>query len=136
MRDPSLTMAGFYTLAVLLFLSIILVYIQPKLWHRIFVAFPGLLTGNLDMNSHEVQSAVLLLLAFGFFSGFFDSRRPWRWALLLAVWIPLFAFVRILAEHSYGTLIPRGFGSLLAFLPALAGVYLGVGIRRASERNS
>jgi len=136
MHDHLLTIAGFYALAVFLPLSVILLYVQPGLWHNLFISFLGMLTGYLDVNSHEVQFTVLLLLVFGFFSGFSDSKRSWICALLLAVWVPLFAFLRILVERSYGAIVPEGFGSFLAFLPAFAGVYLGVGVRTASKRNA
>jgi hypothetical protein len=49
-----------------------------------------------------------------------DPRRPWRWALAVGLWIPLWAIVAT-----------RNYGSLLALAVAFAGVSIGYLFRQA-----
>ena len=68
------------------------------------------------------------VLAFGIlFScallGAFGPRRPWRWALAVGSWIPLYE----ISAH-------RGYSSLLALGFALAGAYAGAILRRILSR--
>ena len=48
-----------------------------------------------------------------------SPARPWRWALLVGVWIPALALAR-----------GQGPGALLALAAAAVGAYLGSGARR------
>ena len=50
---------------------------------------------------------------------FISPRRPWLWALSVGVWIPLHNFI-----HNGNS------GSWLALVFALAGAYLGAGVRK------
>jgi hypothetical protein len=47
-------------------------------------------------------------------------RRPWLWALAVGIWIPL-----------HNTIHSGNFGSILALVFALAGAYIGAGIRNS-----
>ncbi len=64
-------------------------------------------------------TAAMLLVAAAVF-GFLGPNRPWLWALLLGLWIPLFGIV------------PDGnYQSLLAPVMTFAGAYVGKAIRGA-----
>ena len=51
--------------------------------------------------------------------GMLGLKRPWQWALLIGVWIPL---IGIASTHNYG--------SLLALIFAFAGAYAGTFVRK------
>jgi hypothetical protein len=64
-------------------------------------------------------TVVMILFAAAIF-GFLAFEKPWLIALLVSIWIPLWAIV---STHNYG-----GF---LALLPGFAGAYIGYYFRKA-----
>lgn len=64
-----------------------------------------------------LEAFAILLLAAAF--GALAPRRPWLWAVLIGGWIPLLA---LFTSHNSGT--------MMAFAIAVAGAYLGAGLRR------
>ena len=121
------TVMWFHGLVLYAVLSAIMLYRRPTAWQHLFCIFLGLLTGLTDLGSDELQLTVLLLLVFGFFMGYLQPLRAWRWGLLLAVWVPALQLASILITADSARL--DGVGSLLAFAPALLGSYLGVFLR-------
>ena len=126
------TMLVFYALVFFIPLALFMMYVRPHLWNLLFALFLGILTGWIDSNANEVQLAVLMLLAFGAFLGFAEPRRAWRWAVLLAMWIPLFAITGAVVGVKPFT-VNETLGSLIAFVPALVGVYAGAFVGRATR---
>jgi apolipoprotein N-acyltransferase len=77
---------------------------------------------------------VLLLLAFGFFLGFTTPKSVWKQAIVLGLFVPLSQFIWIEVTHQNELFFSDGVGSLISFLPAFGGVYLGkfiAGVHRA-----
>ena len=66
-------------------------------------------------------TAFSMLLVAGVFA-LLVPRRPWRWALAVGIWIPIYAFVRAPAAKTFAMLI------VLIF--PFAGAYAGMAIRR------
>lgn len=95
--------------------------------------FVGLSIAFIDVQSSEVSFTILLLLAFGFFLGFTQSAKPLRTALLLAIWVPVAGFIHLGVLYQVSGYFIREIGSLISFIPAIAGSYLGAFIRKGSE---
>lgn len=57
------------------------------------------------------------------FLGALEPKRPWLWGLAVGLWIPLYEIC------AFGS-----FAAFLALLLALAGAYIGAGIRRLLTR--
>jgi apolipoprotein N-acyltransferase len=77
---------------------------------------------------------VLLLLAFGFFLGFTTPKSVWKQAIVLGLFVPLSQFIWIEVTNQNELFFSDGVGSLISFLPAFGGVYLGkfiAGVHRA-----
>jgi len=122
---------AFNTLVLALPIAAIILWRKPELWLHLWTLFVGVLVGLMDVRANEVQMTVLLLLAFGFFAGFNQPRRAWRWALLLGVWVPIFAFIAMgigLTQFR----AQQQFGSFIALVPAFLGTYAGVVVKRFS----
>ncbi len=127
------TMLGFYSMVLVLPLAMVFLWWNPRLWLSMLVLFAGVVTGFIEPRSEQVQLPILLLIVFGFFAGFVQPRHAWRWALLLAVWVPINeAIVQILGVRTATADVPNVVASLFAFGPAFAGTYLGVLIQRTS----
>jgi len=62
-------------------------------------------------------TAAMLLVTAGVF-GFLGPNRPWWWALLLGIWIPVF-----------GIVLAGNYQALLAPVMTFAGAYAGKAIR-------
>jgi hypothetical protein len=128
------TVVAFNTLFVIFLAGVIVAYFKPNLFGTMTSLFLGWLAGFVNLNATEPQLLVLLLLAFGFFVGFITPKKAWRQALLLAVFIPLGQITWIIATNRWETLMPEGVGSLIAFLPAFGGTYLGQFIARGHRQ--
>src|SRR5437762_1086664 len=111
------TFCGFHLLVVALRGVASTLCFKPQLWHTSLALFWGLLIAFIDLIASGAQLPALLLLSSGFFLGFARPSCAWRWALLVATWIPAAAFVQFL----FGPVKPYGHpaASLLAFVPAL-----------------
>ena len=91
----------------------------------------GLGIGWLDLHTTEVAVTVVSLLACGFLLGMLQSAAAWRWALLLALGLPIMAAVGRVTELRTPEPIrldPRI--ALVALAFALVGSYAGVLVRR------
>ncbi len=98
------------------------------------VAF-GLGIGWLDLHTTEVIVTILALLLAGLLLGLIQPIAAWRWAVLLALGLPVVAvFGRLcrLRTAEPIRLDPRI--ALVALAFALAGCYSGVAIRRIAAR--
>lgn len=95
----------------------------------------GLGIGSLDLHTTEVSVTILALLLAGLLLGLLQPAAAWRWAVLLALGLPVMAVIgqRLgvrTAEPIH--LDPRIV--LVALVFALAGCYGGVAVRRIAAR--
>ena len=110
--------------AVFALMALALVW-RPAWWLPMLCTFAGMLIGFMSPRTEEISFIVFLLIAFGFFAGFIQPRHAWRWALLLAIWVPLNeAFALSLGARTVAP--PNLLASLVAFVPAFVGTYAGV----------
>jgi ABC-type multidrug transport system permease subunit len=87
-------------------------------------ALCGIGTGWADVVINDLLFTALLVLAACMLLGFLRPRWPWRWVVVVVVFVPLSE----LAAYLVMTVKPtRGqvFGSFLTALPGIAGAYGG-----------
>jgi hypothetical protein len=117
------------------------------IWFSLAVAV-GLLAAIVSLHTDNLQFAVLFLFVHCAVFGYARPERAWRWACLIAVWIPLSLLFNSLvtlpsprelgfpARLFLGPLVvffrsptPVSLasipGSCLALIPAIAGAYMG-----------
>jgi hypothetical protein len=128
------TIIGFNSLVVIFLAGVVVVYFRPNLFGMMASLFLGWLTGFINLGTSEPQFPVLLLLAFGFFLGFTTPKSVWKQAIVLGLFVPLSQFIWIEVTNQNELFFSDGVGSLISFLPAFGGVYLGkfiAGVHRA-----
>ena len=124
------------------------------IWSALAIAV-GLLAAILTLHTDDLQYAVLFLFVQCAVFGYAQPKRAWRWACLIAVWIPLSqlfnCFVTLPSPRELGfparlflgplvvffrATIPVSLaevpGSCLAFIPAMAGAYAGAWMSRVA----
>ena len=93
----------------------------------------GVCAGFLDVKFGDLLLTALFVLASTMLLGALRPERPWRWTLLVAVFVPLvqgIAYV-LLTEKPYRAQI---YESFLGFLTGIAGAYGGsIGRRGLGE---
>ena len=72
----------------------------------------------------------VLLVMFGGLVGYLGPRVPWRWGLVLGIWVPIAQIVDRLSDPMGAPPTYKLFQPLLAFVPAFVGVYAGALVRR------
>ncbi len=127
------TFIAFNALVLSLPIAALVLWLKPQWWLNVLTLFIGALVGLMDLRSTELQMTAFLLVAFGFFAGFAQPRRAWRWALALGVWVPIFgalaAMARLTNARGVDILV-----SVAAIAFALVGVYAGVIVKRMTPR--
>src|SRR5271170_610240 len=90
----------------------------------LLAALAGVGTGWVDVVINDLLFTALLVLAACMLLGLLRPRRPWRWVIVVGVFIPLSEFAAYLVMAVKPT---RGqvFGSFLTALPGIAGAYGG-----------
>ncbi len=123
----------FNSLLVFVFASAVIMWLRPRWWLLLFTLFLGFVVGWLDLRITEVSASVLMLLTFGFFSGFAQPKRWWLWTLALGLWVPAFAFIasNVGATHPTPTELIT---SSLALVFPLVGSLAGALVRRLALR--
>lgn len=89
----------------------------------------GLCAGFLDVKIGDLLLTALFVLAATMLLGAWRPQRPWRWTLLVAVFVPavqVMAYL-LLTEKPYRAQI---YESFLGFLTGIAGAYGGATARR------
>jgi cell division protein FtsW (lipid II flippase) len=92
----------------------------------------GIAAGALDVKVGDLLLTALFVLACTMLLGILRPERPWRWIILIAVFVPLLqvlAYV-FLTEKPYRAQI---YESFLGFLTGTAGAYAGAAGRRALQ---
>lgn len=89
----------------------------------------GLIAGFLDVEFGDLVLTALFVLAATMLLGMLRPQRPWRWTLLVAVFVPTVQCVAyfLLTEKPYRAQI---YESFLGFLTGIAGAYGGATARR------
>jgi hypothetical protein len=90
----------------------------------VLAAMSGALAGWLDIKVGDLLLTAMVVLAANMLLGFMSPRRPWRWVLVIGVFVPLVEWLAYL----YLTQKPERaqiYESFLAFLPGIAGAFGG-----------
>jgi hypothetical protein len=93
-----------------------------------FAAVAGAGIGWVDVVVNDLLFTALLVLMVSMLLGLMRPRWPWRWVVVVGIFIPLAEF----AGYFFFTVKPtRGqiYGSVLAALPGIAGAYGGAVMR-------
>lgn len=113
--------------------------IRSVLMLALVLAF-ALFTGYVNLNATEVQAPMACILAFSFLSGFLQPKVAWRWAILIAVSVPLSYLVGVaihypIVEPPHSATFDPKF--MILIIPALVATYAGALLSRAiwSMRN-
>lgn len=89
----------------------------------------GICAGVLDVTLGDLLLTALFVLASTLLLGALRPERPWRWIVVVGVFVPfvqLFAYL-LLGEKPYAAQI---YESCLGFLTGIAGAYGGSVVRR------
>jgi len=89
----------------------------------------GLCAGFLDAKIGDLLLTALFVLAATMLLGAWRPQRPWRWTLLVAVFVPVVQIMAyfLLTEKPYRAQI---YESFLGFLTGIAGAYGGATARK------
>ncbi len=94
----------------------------------LLAAVCGIATGWADVVINDLLFTALLVLSACILLGMLRRQHPWRWVLLVGIFIPLTelaAYVLLTVKPSRAQV----YGSFLAFLPGIAGAYGGSVLR-------
>ena len=94
----------------------------------VLAAGAGIATGWIDVTINDLLFTALLVLTACMLLGLLRPRWPWRWVVVVGMFIPLTE----LAAYLILTVKPmraQVYGSLLAALPGIAGAYGGALMR-------
>ena len=97
-------------------------------WFYLLAALCGIGVGWVDVAVDDLLFTALLVVLVCMPLGVLRPRWPWRWVLMVGVFIPLTelaAYVLLTVKPSRAQI----YGSFLAFLPGVAGAYGGSVIR-------
>ncbi len=93
-------------------------------WFYLLAALCGMGAGLADVAVDDLLFTALLVLASCMMLGLLRPRWPWRWVVVVGIFIPLTE----LAAYKIQDLKParaQEYGAFLAFLPGIAGAYGG-----------
>jgi ABC-type multidrug transport system permease subunit len=98
----------------------------------VLAALAGVATGWVDVSVNDLLFTALLVLMACMLLGLLRPRWPWRWVVMVAIFIPfteLAAYVIMTVKPTRGQV----YGSFLTALPGMAGAYGGAVMRRAID---
>jgi ABC-type multidrug transport system permease subunit len=90
----------------------------------VLAALVGIATGYADVLINDLLFTALLVLAGCMFFGLLRPRRPWRWVIVVAFFVPASEFAAYLLTSIQPTRA-QIYGSVLTVLPGIAGAYGG-----------
>jgi hypothetical protein len=105
---------------------------RSDLWFYLLAALCGIGTGIADVVVNDLLFTALLVLASCMLLGLLRQRWPWRWVIVVGIFVPLTE----LAAYLIQTVKPTRaqiYGSFLAFLPGIAGAYGGSIMRQVFD---
>jgi len=93
-------------------------------FYYLLAAMLGALAGWLDIKVGDLLLTAIVVLAANMLLGFLSPRRPWRWVVLVGVFVPVvewlaYFFLQQKPERA------QVYESFLAFVPGIAGAYGG-----------
>ena len=93
-------------------------------FYYLLAAMSGALAGWLDIKVGDLLLTAMVVLAACMLLGILSPRRPWRWVLLVGVFVPV---VEWLAYFFFSQKPDRAqiYESFLAFVPGIAGAFGG-----------
>lgn len=93
-------------------------------FYYLLAAMSGGLAGWLDIRVGDLLLTAMVVLAANMLLGFLSPRRPWRWVVLVGVFVPV---VEWLAYFFLSQKPERAqiYESFLAFVPGIAGAFGG-----------
>jgi hypothetical protein len=103
-----------------------------RTFHYLLAVACGAFAGWIDIKIGDLLFTALLVLASCMLLGILRPQKPWRWVVLVGLFVPvadLLAYL-LMAQKPYRVQI---YESLLAFLPAIAGAYGGSAMRAAID---
>jgi hypothetical protein len=101
-------------------------------WLYALAALLGVGTGCADVYINDLLFTALLVVASCMLLGILRPRWPWRWVVVVGMFIPLTelaAYLLLRVKPSRAQV----YGSFLSFLPGFAGAYGGAVVRRVAE---
>lgn len=91
----------------------------------------GFSAGAVDFRNDEPQAAVLVIVVFAGLLGFVQSRKAWRWAIVVGLGVPVVYLISTaLGYQPKSVPEPGWYASLIALIPAFIGTYGGVLLRK------
>jgi zinc transporter ZupT len=93
-------------------------------FYYLLAAMLGAFAGWLDIKVGDLLLTAMVVLAANILLGILSPRRPWRWVVLVGVFVPVVEWLAyfFLSEKPERAQI---YESFLAFLPGIAGAYGG-----------
>lgn len=92
----------------------------------------GIAAGCAELAIQDLLFTSLLVASSCLLLGILRPRRPWRWVLIVGVFIPLTQFAAYVVPTAKST--PASiYGSFLGFLPGIAGAYGGSFFRKVAD---
>lgn len=93
-------------------------------FYYLLSAMSGALAGWLDIKVGDLLLTAMVVLAANMVLGFLSPRRPWRWVVLVGVFVPVVEWLAyfFLSEKPERAQV---YESFLAFLPGIAGAFGG-----------
>lgn len=101
-------------------------------WFYVLAALGGIGIGWVEVAVDDLLLTALLVVVACMLLAILRPRWPWRWAVMVGIFISLEEF----AGYALRTVKPTRaqiYGSFLAFLPAIVGAYMGAFVRRVVE---
>ena len=100
--------------------------------YYLLAVLSGALAGWLDIKVGDLLLTAMVVLAANMLLGFLSPRKPWRWVLLVGVFVPV---VEWLAYYFLSQKPERAqiYESFLGFLTGIAGAYGGSVARRGVQ---
>lgn len=93
-------------------------------FYYLLAAMSGALAGWLDIKVGDLLLTAMVVLAANMLLGFLSPRSPWRWVVLVGVFVPVVEWLAyfFLSEKPERAQI---YESFLAFVPGIAGAFGG-----------
>jgi hypothetical protein len=93
-------------------------------FYYVLAALSGIAAGLLDIKVGDLLLTAMVVLAANMLLGFLSPRKPWRWVVLVGVFVPVVEWLAYfyLAEKPERAQI---YESFLAFVPGIAGAFGG-----------
>jgi hypothetical protein len=104
-------------------------------WFYVLAALAGIGIGWVNVAVGDVPLTALLVVVASMLLAILRPRWPWRWAVLVGIFISLEEF----AAYALRTVKPTRaqiYESFLAFLPGIVGAYVGAFLRQVTENLS